>query len=488
MLKITTFTPELLPCWWWGKDEYDDYDNKLKELHYDDSFVHLCLHTKYSIGNSICNINDVIATAQKYDMKSIAITDFCTMKGVYEFCKEAKNAGIKPIIGCEFYVIDDNIASSGCGNNAEMISLILLAQCIGDYRAILRLITDSDVKYGCDSHYITVADLQSLYNNSLIGIAGFMLDNVSSDKIGNCLDLQKNIISKCSKEIQGAFFMGIRNLNPAFESIVMKKVHSIFDIDDIPFVSVNDIRFIRSEDYKAYAIANAAFKNKRINNLCLVPNKENYFKTSQEIKEQNEYHCAYKNAWAIAYQCDFDLKDELFMNVKHKPILIKIKPDASYWKGKITWTDNNESLFDMIIEFAKKRFKCQYAAKIIAYEDYNSLDSIMRIAATMNISSDTLSQLKAMLPNKPCVSIDAVLKQSDELKMFYRQNPEIKHLMDTTKIIQDLPWKFTTHKSAFVISAEPINIYFPMRYYEGEPMIEWPISALEDIGIPTADM
>ena len=65
MFKITSFPPDLLPCWWWSEDEYEDYDNKRKEFHYDGSFVHLCLHTKYSVGNGIYDIEEAITTAKK---------------------------------------------------------------------------------------------------------------------------------------------------------------------------------------------------------------------------------------------------------------------------------------------------------------------------------------------------------------------------------------------------------------------------------------
>ena len=487
MCKITSFDPELLPQWWWCEDEYEDYDNKLQELHYDDNFVHLCLHTKYSIGNGICNIKEVIATAKKYGMNSIAITDFCTMKGVYEFCKEAKKAGIKPIVGCEFYVVNENADATQFDNNSEMISLILLAQNVWDYRAILKMMGNTDVKYGCDRHCIKVEDLWQLSTNSITGIGGFMLDNVSPDKIISCLDSQAKLIEKCSEELGGGFFMGIRNFNPAFKSAIMEKIPKMCDIGDIPFVGINDIRYVHREDYKSYAMAKAIFENKKMNDFDSNADKEDYFKTAEEMKEQSEYHYAsYTNAWAIAYQCDFDLEEEIFTETKNKPILIKFKPDTSYWKEKLepSLLDNNKSLIDALIEFAKQRFNCRYAAKIIAYEQISPLDAIMRTATTMNISNDILSQIKAVLPKELSVSVNDALERSNELKTLYCQNAEVKKLIDEAKVIQDLPWKFTTHKSAFVIADEPLNLYFPARYYEGAPMIEWALPVMEGINIP----
>lgn len=489
-IQITSFDPDLLPCWWWGEYEYKGYDNKLKELHYDGSFIHLCLHTKYSVGNGICDIKEAIATAKKYGMKSIAVTDFCTMKGVYEFCKEAKKSGIKPIVGCEFYVVNENANATQFDNTSEIISLILLAQSIWDYRAILKMLGNSDVKYGCDKHCITVEDLWGLPINGITGIGGFMLDNISPDKISECLDLQAKLIGKCSEEIGGGFFMGIRNFNPAFKSVIMEKIYKMFDTGDIPFVGVNDIRYIHREDYESYNISKAIFINMKINALDSNEDKENYFKTAEEMEKQSEYPYAYKNAWAIAHQCDFDLENDLFTETKNKPILIKFNPDATYWKEKLESSlfENDKALIDVLIEFAKERFNCRYAAKIIAYEQSSAIDVIMQCATAMNVSSDILSLVKTVLPNESNITLDKMLKQSSELENLYRQNSEIKQLIDAAKIIQDLPWKFTTHKSAFIVSEEPPNIYFPARFYEGAPMIEWPLSTIEEIRLPKINL
>ena len=218
--------------------------------------------------------------------------------------------------------------------------------------------------------------------------------------------------------------------------------------------------------------------------------KENYFKTAEEMEKQSEYPYAYKNAWAIAHQCDFDLEKDLFTETKNKPMLIKFSPDTAYWKEKLESSlfENDKALIDVLIEFAKERFNCRYAAKIIVYEQSPAIDVITQCAAAMNISSDTLSLIKTVLPDESTITLDKALKQSNKLENLYRQNSEIKQLIEAAKIIQDLLWKFTAHKSAFIISEEPPNIYFPARFYEGAPMIEWPLSTIEEIRLPKINL
>ena len=70
----------------------------------DASFVHLHVHTEYSLLDGASRIKDLIAATKELGMDSIAITDHGSMYGVIDFYKEAKKQGIKPIIGCEVYL------------------------------------------------------------------------------------------------------------------------------------------------------------------------------------------------------------------------------------------------------------------------------------------------------------------------------------------------------------------------------------------------
>ena len=91
------------------------------------NFVHLHVHTKYSIGDGIADIMDLISAAKNAGMDAVAITDDCVMNGVAEFYCEAISRGIKPIIGCEVYVAEEPL--KGDNTNAKNEShLVLLAE------------------------------------------------------------------------------------------------------------------------------------------------------------------------------------------------------------------------------------------------------------------------------------------------------------------------------------------------------------------------
>ncbi len=74
-------------------------------------FVHLHVHSEYSILDGACRIPDLAARAAELEMPAVALTDHGSLAGAVELYKEAGKAGVKPIVGCEVYVADDTIAS-----------------------------------------------------------------------------------------------------------------------------------------------------------------------------------------------------------------------------------------------------------------------------------------------------------------------------------------------------------------------------------------
>ena len=69
-----------------------------------DSFVHLHVHSEYSLLDGACRLTELVKKTAELGQKAVAVTDHGVMYGAVDFYKEAKNAGIKPIIGCEVYV------------------------------------------------------------------------------------------------------------------------------------------------------------------------------------------------------------------------------------------------------------------------------------------------------------------------------------------------------------------------------------------------
>ena len=109
-------------------------------------FVHLHVHTEYSLLDGASRIPDLIAEAKRLGMKAIAITDHGAMYGVVNFYKEAKKAGIRPIIGCEVYLAPTSRHDAFEVNGVRYYHLILLAENEEGYRNLVKLVSLANIE------------------------------------------------------------------------------------------------------------------------------------------------------------------------------------------------------------------------------------------------------------------------------------------------------------------------------------------------------
>lgn len=112
-------------------------------------FVHLHVHTHYSLLDGMCKIPQLLDRAKEYGMPAVAITDHGVMYGVIEFFKEARKRGIKAIIGCEMYVAPRKMTDKQPGVDVRPGHLVLLAKNKIGYENLLKLVTEAHI----EGHY-----------------------------------------------------------------------------------------------------------------------------------------------------------------------------------------------------------------------------------------------------------------------------------------------------------------------------------------------
>ena len=111
-------------------------------------FCHLHLHTEYSLLDGACRLDTLMARAQALKFASLALTDHGAMYGAIDFYKAAREAGIKPIIGCEVYVAPGSRKEkkSTSGGRDVYNHLVLLAKDETGYKNLVRLVTDAHLE------------------------------------------------------------------------------------------------------------------------------------------------------------------------------------------------------------------------------------------------------------------------------------------------------------------------------------------------------
>ena len=110
------------------------------------NFVHLHVHTQYSLLDGAIRLADLIKKVKAFGMPAVALTDHGTMFGALDFYQQATSAGIKPIVGCECYVAPRTLADKTPQDHEGLSHLVLLAENMEGYRHLCRLVTLSSLK------------------------------------------------------------------------------------------------------------------------------------------------------------------------------------------------------------------------------------------------------------------------------------------------------------------------------------------------------
>ncbi len=331
----TIYDLNFKPERWWEKEEYDAYDKRLRKLKYYNSFVHLNVHTKYSLRYGICDVKKLVDTAKKSGMKAVAITDVGNMKGVYDFCKEAGRAGIRPIIGCEFFLVYHEPHGDETYDSMPRVRLTLLAMDLLGYQDILKLLLISDSNHGYDNPYIIIADLKQLFEDQhssrFIGIASYILDEIPEAQRKVYLDSADNLLDKCQTAMGDALFIGIQKIGMPVEEAVEERLSGFnpWGGYHLPAVAVNDVAYLSRKDYFSNTIARCIGASTTMDQLgILQKDREMNLNTSEEIKYAFTGNMlAIKNTLAIASQCSKFQLDRVFDERKDKPIIyIRFSP------------------------------------------------------------------------------------------------------------------------------------------------------------------
>ena len=274
-------------------------------------FIHLHLHTQYSLLDGACRIPEILAIAKSFKMDSLAITDHGNMFGAIEFYLEAQKAGIKPIIGCEVYIAPKSrLDKSSSGIEDIANHLILLARDEEGYRNLMKLVS---IGYLEGFYYRPRIDKEVLaqYSKGLIGSSACLKGEVAS------LILQKrfNDALKCADNFQSIlgkdnFFLEIQPNSIPEQKIVNTGLIKISKELNIPLVATNDVHYPTKDKAAAHEALLCIQTQTTLDDPkhMRFQTDEFYFCSPQEIKKAfSDYPDALKNTLEIARRCNLEL-------------------------------------------------------------------------------------------------------------------------------------------------------------------------------------
>jgi len=275
-------------------------------------FVHLHLHSQYSLLDGACKIDKLIELARDYCMPAVAITDHGNLFGAIDFYLQAMQGGIKPIIGCEAYITPGSRFEKGGGlkgKNANHITL--LAKNEAGYKNLVKLVSLSFLEGFYYKPRID-RDILAKYAGGLIGLSGCMHSELSKFILDGDYNKAEDILS-FYKEIfdKDCFYVEIQDqLLPEQRKLVKESV-SLAKKAAVPYVATNDVHYLRREHSYAHEVLLAVQTQTTIDDpgRLRLASDQFYFKSPDEMKDVfSELPEAIENTLRIAEKCNLELE------------------------------------------------------------------------------------------------------------------------------------------------------------------------------------
>lgn len=272
-------------------------------------FVHLHLHTEYSLLDGFTKLSKLFDKVKSLGMKSVAITDHGVMFGVIDFYKKAKKAGVKPIIGCEVYTAARSRKDKDPNFDKRSGHLVLLAENEIGYRNLTKLVS---LGFTEGFYYKPRIDYEILekYSEGLIGLSACLAGEVQQKILKDNYEGAKELALRLQSIFkEGNFFLELQDHGIPEQRQVNEKLIQLSKETNIPLVATNDSHYVDKEDEKTHEILLCVQTGKTLadEHRMEFGTNEFYLKSPQEMYEIfKEYPEALENTVKIAERCNVD--------------------------------------------------------------------------------------------------------------------------------------------------------------------------------------
>jgi DNA polymerase-3 subunit alpha len=276
------------------------------------SFVHLHLHTEYSLLDGMTRIDQVFARAKELGMPALAITDHGALYGAFRFFLKGKEMGVKPIIGVEVYKAKNSRFDKKVGLEKDNYHLTLLAKNLVGYKNLLKLISSAHLE---GFYYKPRVDFELLekHREGIIVLSGCLSSEISSAILNRDYSEAERLIRKYIEIFDKNFYLEIQRYPKLKESIFLnEELIKLSRKFGLPVVATNDVHYLDKEDAYAQEILlciqtqRVIFEKNRP--LSMIDNPEYYFKSPKEMKGLFlDLPEATDNTLKIASECNLEI-------------------------------------------------------------------------------------------------------------------------------------------------------------------------------------
>ena len=273
-------------------------------------FVHLHIHSEYSLLDGANRIKELPKVAKELGMDAIAITDHGVMYGAIEFYKACKEEGIKPIIGCEVYVAPRTRFDKEAGIDNKYNHLILLAKNNNGYKNLSKLVS---IGFTEGYYYKPRIDLETLekYHEDLICCSACLAGSIPQAILNGDMEKAEETAMWYKNLFGEDYYLEIQTNTLKEQSLVNQKLVELSRKLNIPLVATNDAHYTRKEDAYNHEVLLCIQTGKKMSDVDRMrfATDDFYIKSPEEVKEFfPNLPEALENTVKIAEKCNVEFE------------------------------------------------------------------------------------------------------------------------------------------------------------------------------------
>lgn len=268
------------------------------------SFIHLHLHTEYSLSDGLIRIDKLVSKADELSMPAIAVTDLSNLFATIKFYQAAIKKGIKPIVGAECRIKNDLFPD-------QAFQLILLCQNQVGYRNLIQLISRAYLENQQEGKPVLQKNWFENYSDGLIALSGAREGDIASYLMKNNKTVAAEIVQSWLRLFPNRFYLQLQRLGRPLEEEYIGSAIELAKEYSVPVVATNEVCFIAAEDFEAHEARVCINSGYTLND----PKRPKLYTNQQYLRSMEEMvtlfadiPSALTNSVEIAKRCNLEIE------------------------------------------------------------------------------------------------------------------------------------------------------------------------------------
>ncbi|HET7757853.1 MAG TPA: DNA polymerase III subunit alpha [Steroidobacteraceae bacterium] len=516
-------------------------------------FVHLRLHTEYTLSDSVVRVPELIAAVADAGMPAVAVTDQNNLFAMVKFYREALRAGVKPVIGVDLAVHEE-------GERREPSRLTLLCQNLAGYRNLARLVSRAYLEGQergvprIERDWLTPGDLAGL-----IALSGALEGEVGRALVNGREAEAERALERWQALLPGRFYLELQRLGRPFEEPYIAAAVALAGRRGLPLVATNDVRFLRPGQFESHEARVCIHDGA----LLADPGRVRRYSRQQYLRTPAEMAAlfadlpeALANSVEIARRCSLQLtlgevrlpqypvpagvSTEEFLHAEAARGLaarfpggaappyrerlareltvicqmgfagyflivadfirwarehgVPVGPGRGSGAGSLTAyslrvTDldplEHDLLFerflnpervsmpdfdidfcmegrDRVIDYVAEKYGRERVSQIITYGTMAAKAVVRDVGRVLGMSYGYVDRIAKLIPFELGITLEAALEKEPELKRLYREEDEVRNLIDLARSLEGLTRNAGMHAGGVVIAPSALTDFAPL--------------------------